>query len=426
MKLYINLFKSIILFASFLIPMISWGVTKEEMEEARTIAAKAYLRYANDGSGYLDDVNAKTIEQLESLLKNKEKENIKAFKAIPVPNDYADWNREKLVEYWAVTAFQNKGLLEKGRGGRIRARSQINKMALSDNKAQTPATSPSEEKKQAGAAEAKSDSTATSDNAQNALNELDNTTPSAINQEILEDSEAGVEKAANYTWVYIMVLAILVAIVVALVVYASNVMKKNANKRLDPDLSEANNAALAEELDKYKEMVADKDVDISMLSKKLDMAQKQNEDLKSQIARLSSEIATLKTAAKSSQQDHSRYAPQSENPSGIKGRLRTIFLGRANAKGVFVRADRNLNVGNSIFLLETNDGYTGSFKVADSQAAWSLALSNPREYLENACTGHDLDYTANVSRIITESSGTAVFEGGCWRVIRKAKIRYER
>ena len=37
-------------------PLQATAVTDKEMEEARTITAKAYLRYANDGSGYLDEV----------------------------------------------------------------------------------------------------------------------------------------------------------------------------------------------------------------------------------------------------------------------------------------------------------------------------------------------------------------------------------
>ena len=140
MTIYKVKFKSLALVAMLLLPSTMLGVTKDEMEEARTIATKSYLRYANDGSGYLDDLNPKTMEELEASLKAKEKENIKAFKAIPVPTDYKDWGMDQLVEYWAVTAYQNKGLLEKGRGGRIRTRSLIKKMKLSAPTPQAQAT----------------------------------------------------------------------------------------------------------------------------------------------------------------------------------------------------------------------------------------------------------------------------------------------
>ena len=406
--------KTILLSVLLSLPLLAFAVTQKEMEQARTIAAKAYIRYANDGSGYLDDLNPTTMEELEASLKPKEKENIKAFKAIPVPTDYKDWNKEKLLEYWAVTAFQNKGLLEKGRGGRIRARSQINKMTIAAPQPEAPVAQAAPSSTSPAPAVA-SDST---------LNQV----PQSITEEAPAlaadedfDEDFNVDKAYNYTWVYIMILAILVAIVVALVVYAANVLKKNGNQaaedkhRIQED---------SEALEHYETVVADKDVEISMLKKKLESANRQNSELKTKLEALSAEVASLRAVQNTVIREPQRQEI-SQEPPVQKVPLRTIYLGRANLRGIFVRADRTLNVGNSVFVLDTSDGFSGTFRVADSPAAWSLALSNPKEYLETACSGNDLENTADVSRIVTESPGTAVFEGGCWRVIRKARIRYE-
>ena len=409
-------FKTILAFLVMFLPLLALAVTQKEMEQARTIAAKAYIRYANDGSGYLDDLNPKTMEELEASLKPKEKENIKAFKAIPVPTDYKDWNKEKLVEYWAVTAFQNKGLLEKGRGGRLRARSQINKMTIAPPQAEGGSTS----SPTTPVADVQPSDTASSQNNLTSLDSLGFMAASPImeNDDNL-DEELNVEKATNYTWVYIMVLGILVAIVVALVVYAANVMKKTGNQSSNEAYHQKEDL---DKLEHYESLVADKDVEISMLKKKLEAATKQNSELKTKLDAMASEIGALKAASKA---EPSPRRPESKETPSNRPVLRTIFLGRANARGIFVRADRTLNAGHSVFVLDTSDGFTGTFRVADSPAAWSLALSNPEEYLETACTGHDLHDTYDVSRIITETSGTAVFEGGCWKVIRKAKIRYE-
>ena len=105
MRIYTKYLKFFAILSVVLVPSLALGVTQKEMEQARTIAAKAYIRYVNDGSGYLDELNPTTMEELEASLKPKEKENIKAFKAIAVPSDYKSWDKEKLVEYWAVTAF---------------------------------------------------------------------------------------------------------------------------------------------------------------------------------------------------------------------------------------------------------------------------------------------------------------------------------
>lgn len=401
-----NFFKTFVALSFLILPLLAFGVTQKEMEQARTIAAKAYLRYANDGSGYLDDLNPKTMEELEGIIKPKEKENLKAFKNIPVPSDYKDWNKEKLVEYWAVTAFQDKGLLEKGRGGRLRARSQINKMTIAPPQPEAPA-----EAAQAVNPNVAADSTLS-------LNDFNPDANTALGTEEIPEESLNVEKATNYTWVYIMILGILVAIVVALVVYAANVFKKSGKQEGN------HNTSLQEDTEHLESLVADKEVEISMLKRKLEAATKQNSELKSKVETLEAELVSLRNANRFAPAAEPRKTRETPVEEPAKPLLRTIFLGRANSRGIFVRADRSLNIGNSVFVLDTSDGYTGTFRVADSPAAWSLALSNPKEYLETACTGHDLDNTVNVSRIITETSGTAVFEGGCWKVIRKAKIRY--
>lgn len=426
-------FKIFAFLLALLAPGVTFAVTDQEMEQARTIAAKAYLRYANDGSGYLDDLNPKTMQELEASLKTKEKENIKAFKAISVPSDYKDWNKDKLVEFWSVTAFQNKGLLEKGRGGRIRARSQINKMTISTSPQVPISQEPSEVSK--------------SETPANETNPTpDNITTSELNAEYTEEElrmdeekaeeDLEVDQAGNYTWVYIMVLAILVAIVIALVVYAMKVMKKNNfnTENYQPADSDLN-ALTQSQQEEYESVLADKNVEIAMLKKKLESFSRQNSEMKVKIDNLTAELETLQSQkVNETRNTASSIQGESNGKEEVKDfivttppkkRLHTIYLGRANSRGIFIRADRTINPGHSIFELETSDGFTGTFRVIDSPSVWSLALSNPQEYLEKSCMGPDLDSPGNATKIITESSGTAVFEGGCWRVIRKTRIRYE-
>lgn len=415
--------KAAILIVFLSVPTFVFGVSQKEMEQARTIAAKAYLRYANDGSGYLDDLNPTTMQELEASLKSKEKENIKAFKEIPVPSDYKDWDKEKLVDYWAVKAFQTKGLIEKGRGGRIRARSQINKMTIAPVKEEVaPMAAVTAEPVVA-------ESPVPAEVPSETLEEIKADEQSILADEAAEEEDLSVGKASNYTWVYIMVLAILVGIVIALVVYAANVMKKNGNRGERAMAPQPQRNVNPETQSRLETVIADKDMEISMLKKKLEAATRQNSELRMKVENLTSEISFLKAGSSEvipERQNVGEQEPLRETATGIsKNGLRSIYLGRANSRGIFVRADRSLNPGNSVFMLETSDGFSGSFRVVDSQGVWDMALSNPQEYLMNACMGHFLDEPGNATRIITESPGTAVFEGGCWRVIRKARIRYE-
>lgn len=430
-------------------PVFVFAVTQKEMEQARVIAAKTYIRYANNGSGYLDELNPKTLEELQSVLKPKEKENIKAFLAIPVPNDYKDWDKQKLVDYWA-NAFQDNSLDEKGRGGRVRARALLNKMEIaapSEAKAEEPSP-------EAAAPTAPADSpVAETPSDQEALaiagadagvnpEEAAVADENAIENQIAEDNlEEAAPEEYNYTWVYVMILSILVAIVIALIVYAAKVMKTSEEDKTKGGKNNPRESQDHEETkEKYETAIADKDFEIAMLKKKLETANKQSEDLRSRLENLTAELARVKEMKESPRKEMTAETIQGLSKQPLADQmaaispapepkpqtsLRTIYLGRANAKNIFVRADRNLNPGHSVFVLDTTDGFSGTFRVAVSEEAWHLALSNPEEYLMNACTGHNLEDTNGVSRIITEDSGTAIFEGGCWRVIRKAKIRYE-
>lgn len=432
----------------------TFAVTQKEMEEARTIAAMAYLRYANDGSGYLDELSStpKTISELEGVIKTKEKENLSAFKSIPVPGDYKNWDKEKLVEYWAGAAFQTSGLLEKGLGGKIRAKARINNMKVSDPGIEDPVevAIPTAVKDSTTVAETPKPVEETKPITDNSNIFGDGMPEERVSEESLKaeaDSIANLEDEAlldlssqqekSNTWVYVLVLAILVAIVIALVAYASNVMKKSSreDKLSNENRREGNNHSRAsrdkdEIIQRYAETISARDNEIAMLSNKLNRATNQNTDLRQKVDELSQENSALKMGV--GEKETVGMAAAAAGVAGTMaqqhrpiGGVRSIYLGRANSKGIFVRADRTLNPGYSIYKLETTDGYSGTFKIAASPEAWEVALQNPKEYLSYGCLGHNLEDTEGKTRIITETAGTAIFEGGCWRVIRKAKIRYD-
>ena len=77
------------------------------------------------------------------------------------------------------------------------------------------------------------------------------------------------------------------------------------------------------------------------------------------------------------------------------------------------------------FALWTADGYTGSYRVIQMEEVVSRCLENPDHYLSGGCTAPDILATDDSTQIRTLQSGTAIFENGCWRMIRKSKIVYE-
>lgn len=421
------------------------AVTDREMDEARAITAKMYLRYVNNGSGYLDEFSVKSMSELNGKLKAKEKENIKAFNAVKVPSDYASWDKEKLVEFWAVTFFTSPGLDKNGLGARSRVRKQIQAMSVS-----APAAPQAAQK----------DDAAVPQPVPAASPAVDSAMPSADaaaqeQEDILSDQKA-IEKDAeeaipatpqeqSHTWVYVLVLAILVAVVIWLVVYAANLMKRQPTGEESADGSDT-----AELRKQAREAITRKNEEIDQLHQRLQAEEGKSaalgmelEHLRVDLSRAEDTIARLReeNMSLSRKEEAPRpAAPRAEERQPEPARkprperkpepeeapvLRVIYLGRANNRGIFVRADRRINVGNTIFRLDTNDGLVGTFHVVDEPEVVDVALSDPSEYLGNGCTGEDFGDTAGVTRIVTDSAGTAIFENGYWKVLRKTRVHYE-
>ncbi len=450
------------------------AVTDKEMEEARTITAKWYLRYANNGSGYLDEFNPKTMQELTSKLKEKEKENLKAFNSVSVPKDYASWDKAKLTEFWAVTFFTSPALSAEGKVAKSRVRQKISAMEIAAPAAQaeqpsTPEATP--EPAPAPEAQAAAEAMPTAESVE------------AEQQDILADQKA-IEKDAedsgrirpegsSNTWIYVVVLIILIGVVIWLVVIAANMMKRSPDSDGNPTAEE--NDALRE---KARNTIAKKNEELARLQERVDisenkLAAKAQElerlrgdnarlidniaDLRDENARLASSLESareslrqLQASAEARASEYARQAgsrapqpqeaPRTEavrtartatgsaprTDSGRGGVLREIYLGRANARGLFVRADRRLSPGNSIFRLDTEDGVVGTFRLVDDTATIDMALDQPNHYLMGGCSGDNLDDTSDVTAVETVSPGTAILENGCWRVLRKSQIRYIR
>ncbi|MBD5290026.1 MAG: hypothetical protein HDS26_05000 [Bacteroides sp.] len=453
-----------------------FAVTDKEMEEARAITAITYLRYANDGSGYLDSHHPKTMAELEKILKTQEKTNLASFKAVKTPTDYASWTKEQLVAYWGGTFFSSPGLIEKGKVGKSRTRSRIQAMNIAapapketaapkaeETKPESPKveTPKSEEPKVAATETPVEEGTPVESAAARAM---------AAEQEARVDSlidraaEAGLEEEVtrrkNDTPLYIAILAVLVCVVIWLVFYASKTMKQTASRRRREEVesgtapmretaaAKAENAAMRE---RYSEALAQKNADIRQLQKELENAhnsmallQNSNDELRAQAEYLKEENERLRNAIASATAA-TPVAPsptvgQAEAPAPVApttpapaptpapaqapAPARRIYLGRVNQRGLFVRADKNVNVEHSVYMLETRDGYSGSYRVLQEEEVDRRLLSNPAEWLAGGASGDDLENPGNATIIHTQTPGTAIFEGGVWKVMRKARIYY--
>lgn len=173
------------------------------------------------------------------------------------------------------------------------------------------------------------------------------------------------------------------------------------------------------ELEKEVEELSDS---LMLLRKENERLHKEKEEAKAvEVAHAMREEKPTPVAKPQPVVEKTAPAPETNRAADIK----EIYLGKVNSNGVFVRADRTFSPGNSVYKLVTTDGYSGTFRVVDNRTLEMLALERPEEFLAGGCNAKNINDTIGRTSIITDSSGTAIFEDGKWRVIRKADIHYD-
>lgn len=438
----------------------AYAVNEAEMDQARAIAAKWYLRYINNGSDYLDNLNPTSMSDLEGQLKQTEQENIKKFKAVSTPSNYSSWNKEDLVAYWGTTFFkEGKALDPKGQDNawiKSRVTSSIkNNVTVKSTPVPTAAPEPEAAPEETPAPVAEPEVPAqvpvqqptqtydpynleevTVDNP-NADLEAQEAAEAENTEEAIEEAE----KKGSSTWVYVMILCILVAIVIALVVYASKTMKGQNRRdaededtydpgestRTQPLAQERKRSSIADDTgrrERFAEALAVKTEEIRTLNRRISDLEADNETLREENRRLRAEAEShryRRTERTESSEERERYGAG----TATAAKERTIYLGRANSKGLFVRADRHAIEGQSIFKLTTTDGSTGTFTLIDNPVVEEQILDDPGRWAAGGCFAKDIFDTEGRYRVVMETPGKAVFEDGAWRVERKARIRYE-
>lgn len=410
LRIFLSLIVSVVVASS------AWGVTREEMEQARTITAQAFLRYMNNGSDYLDKLDPVKVSDLKNSLKTKEKENIKIFESIEYPKIevYSQWSKDDLLKYWGTDFWNDSRIPAHCKGARVRVKSKIGAMNVGAEAIKSQETTATLAEADNAASEAQrvldsikmADSIATEAAILEASNDMvqeDFASDSIAAEESAIEEEETVKSKSSPTLIYSLILIVLVVIIAALIVYAVKGIQKSGKQDVKRDKNDETDSADEEDDDNhiYKETLDEKDREIA--------------SLKAEIDRLNNVILRM----------NDRLSDAISEISPNQRPTRTIYLAYANSKNVFVRADSVYNEDYSIFKLVTSDGITGSFSVIDNPIANKLALSLPISILKNSCQSEDMHHDNWCKQIITENAGTAIFENGRWIVKRKADINFQ-
>ncbi|MCM1490208.1 MAG: hypothetical protein NC095_05210 [Muribaculum sp.] len=428
-----NYFIKLFLLAVAVVTAIpSYGVTDKEMEQARTMAAKHYLRYANNGSDYLDKLNPTSMSELTKSLKSKELDNIKSFNAVSVPKDYASWDKAKMVEYWSKTFFKSSGLKEDGKKCLGILAKNLGKIQVS---AKAPASAPEKsapETGQSAAPAADTDTNApsekpTSPDVAGVSDTPENPdTPEIPEVAEAQDSQVDVEeerpqKSSGTGW-YVAILIILVGVVVWLVMYAQKSMKETGlvvadRKNSEKEIREAKKSA-KEEVNKLREQYA-----ASISAKNEEIKQ-----LRDKCATLESKVQDLRKELERKADHRPAVSPAKNQVMGEPARQTVlpavVYLGYVNARGLFVKASRSLNADSSVYIMDIPDGMHGTFKVVTDDSILDRLLSDPAQWLEGGCEIENPEDADIATEIVNITPGEAVFADNSCRVVKKALIKF--
>lgn len=406
------------------------AVTPKEMEQARTVTAIVYLRNVNNTSDYLDNVSATSLSALRPSLKKTELENLRKFEAIGMPRDYASWSKEEMTAHWLKVLANPQLAIPSAGYARKMAETRLNKIQVSSPATETPGEqAQQQEQPQTEPAKADTVRPAAETNLPQPFApatsqaEADSLAGFAPDSTALADAHPADAGSSSHT-VYIIILIILVILVIGLVIFAVRRVGDSRDSRpsadadgADPDALRdsqrvidslrAENAELRRAIDEYK-------YHLSYLREERDSAERR---------RIEESARRPDTASRVTRQTPApRPEPARRPDTAPSSRTRVIYLGRANADGVFLRAERDLNPDHSLYRLSTADGITGTYAVADNPDVDRRILMNPGVQLAAACILSNPGDTYGKESVATHESGTAIFENDRWRVLRPARV----
>ena len=105
-------------------------------------------------------------------------------------------------------------------------------------------------------------------------------------------------------------------------------------------------------------------------------------------------------------------------------RVSKLYLDAPLQDGSFSTFSSEEHVGKSLYILETQDSKTGTFRVLESNDALATLLISTSQFVKPVCKLVD-SKVRMPQRIVTVEEGQAVFVDGVWKTTQKAVVRLE-
>lgn len=154
---------------------------------------------------------------------------------------------------------------------------------------------------------------------------------------------------------------------------------------------------------------------------------KNNDLLGERIRNLEQQVVSLREQIAAGRSNSPASSPVPDHrPEPTAPALEALFLPGPDENGSFNEGDASqaYREGATVYKLYKQGPDRATFAIHDHPQAIRMAIEFHREYIKPVCDASNA-YDHNTKRIVTETPGEARLEGGKWRTIRKARIRYE-
>lgn len=148
--------------------------------------------------------------------------------------------------------------------------------------------------------------------------------------------------------------------------------------------------------------------------------------LEARLAALEARVAELEEQLKSVPAAVVAAAPQPVAPPQPEPESwpKQLYLSAPTIDGVFTEYTPEERVGSSVYLLTTDDGINGTFRLLNTPDALATATISISQFVKPVCK---IIGQVNIQprHVVVHMPGSAVFEDGVWRTTVKAQVQFE-
>ena len=175
--------------------------------------------------------------------------------------------------------------------------------------------------------------------------------------------------------------------------------------------------------DGSKALIAELNERLERLEEAIKKSQRQTAKLTSRLDEAEKRLAEWESRAETADAERHDTGPATANNATATPATTTLYFSAPTPDGVFTAPSATEQTGTSIYTLTTSDGVSGQFVMLDSHDAIATASISLSQFVKPACRIRQ-GVNGVPRSVTTVEPGTAVCDGGKWKIAQKAVIDF--